>query len=410
MNRLRFRTLAALLVLCAFTSLSAAEPLAQEYTVVYHNPDPEYYVEGPGLVRLDDGGLLAAVPVVPREKWSEERRGEHSVIHLLHSADGGRHWEWRSDLPYYSAAPWVDRGVLYLFANKPGLGKKRNADLLLLRSTDAGRTWSAPVTLATGYFWNCHTAMVQREGRIYWAIDDMSFGMNRGPRLVAGDLSGDPMQPQAWRISDAAPFPSAPAGLWDPKFEEQPSQYLEPNVIEVQGRLRVLTAVKIKRPTVAGLCGVLDATDDGTKLGLKFNHFSAMPGGQLKFCVLRDEASGMFWATSNLPVDSEDVFGWSKNEEERGRYKAVASDRRFLMLSYGLDGLNWFPAGCVAQAGKLSQSFMYARPVIDGDDLAIITRASVEAPNQHDADYATFHRVRDFRRLALPLLPRKEGE
>ncbi len=80
------------------------------------------------------------------------------------------------------------------------------------------------------------------------------------------------------------------------------------------------------------------------------------------------------------------------------------------MLSYSLDGLNWFPAGCVAQAGKLSQSFMYARPVIDGADLAIIARSSIQAPNQHDADTATFHRVRDFRRLALKLLPANEGD
>jgi hypothetical protein len=79
------------------------------------------------------------------------------------------------------------------------------------------------------------------------------------------------------------------------------------------------------------------------------------------------------------------------------------------MLQYSLDGLNWFPAGCVAQAGKLSQSFMYARPVIDGDDLAIVARSSVHAPNQHDADDCTFHRVRDFRRLALKLVPEPEG-
>ena len=79
------------------------------------------------------------------------------------------------------------------------------------------------------------------------------------------------------------------------------------------------------------------------------------------------------------------------------------------MLLYGVDGLNWFPAGCVAQTGKISQSFMYARPVIDGNDLAIIARSSVNAPNQHDADYATFHRVRDFRRLALQLVPEPEG-
>lgn len=60
------------------------------------------------------------------------------------------------------------------------------------------------------------------------------------------------------------------------------------------------------------------------------------------------------------------------------------------------------------QAAKISQSFMYARPVVDGDDLAIIARSSIHAPNQHDADTATFHRVRDFRKLALKLVPEKE--
>ena len=51
-----------------------------------------------------------------------------------------------------------------------------------------------------------------------------------------------------------------------------------------------------------------------------------------------------------------------------------------------------------------------ARTVIDGDDRAIIARSSIHAPNQHDADYAPFHRVHDFRRLALKLLPEKEGD
>jgi len=44
--------------------LNAAAPLAQEYAVcfVFHNPDPAYYVEGPRLVRLEDGRLIAVVP------------------------------------------------------------------------------------------------------------------------------------------------------------------------------------------------------------------------------------------------------------------------------------------------------------------------------------------------------------
>jgi hypothetical protein len=133
-----------------------------------------------------------------------------------------------------------------------------------------------------------------------------------------------------------------------------------------------------------------------------------MPGGQLKFCVIWDEVSRMFWATVNLPVDGQSVLDWWQAEEERGTYRGDAvggNDRRFLMLMYGVDGLNWFQAGCVAQAAKISQSFMYPRPVIDGDDLVVLARTSVNAPNQHDADYATFHRVRNFRRLALDLVP-----
>ncbi len=143
---------------------------------------------------------------------------------------------------------------------------------------------------------------------------------------------------------------------------------------------------------------------------MKFVQYSPMPGGQLKFCVLWDEVSRMFWATANVPVDSQNQFGWW----EEGRKEKVlkgpsgGNDRRFLMLLYGLDGLNWFQAGCIARAGKLSQSFMYARPAIDGKDLAVLCRSSVAGPNQHDADYATFHRVPNFRALALDLRPKAQ--
>jgi hypothetical protein len=387
-------------------------PLAQDYTIVFHNPNPEFYVEGPGLVRLDDGGLVAVVPVVPRNEWSVERRATQSVTHIMRSADAGKTWQQASELPYYSAAPWVHRGSLYLFANKGGT-KVRNDDLLLLRSTDGGRTWSAPVTLFTGHFWNCHTGMVVRDDRIYWALDDLSLGNKRGPCVVSGDLSADFMNPSAWRISKPVPFPGVPDALTDPKFNNLTSQYLEPNVIEVAGRLRVLATVKPKRQSTAGLAAVFDIEDNGTELGLKFTQFYPMPGGQLKYCVIRDEVSQMFWMTANVPVDSQGVFDWWREGEKRGNFSYASglggNDRRFLMLQYGVDGLNWLQAGCIAQAPKISQSFMYARPVIDGNDLAIVARSSVNAPNQHDADYATFHRVKDFRTLALKLTPEPEA-
>ncbi len=388
----------------------AATPLAQNHSIVFHNPDPEYYVEGPGLARLDDGALVAVAPVVPREQWSKERRAAHSRVHILRSTDGGQTWQPGSALPYYSATPWTHKGALYLFANKGGTAS-RNDDLLLLRSLDGGKSWSEPVTLFKGHFWNCHTGMAVRDQHLYWAVDDLALGAKRGPRLIAGDLAGDLMEARSWRISEAVPFPGVPEELTNPAFAKLTSQYLEPNVLNVRGQLRVLMTVKPKRQTTAGLCAVLDAGDSGGKLDLKFRQFHPMPGGQLKFCVVWDEVSQLFWATANAVVDDQGVFDWWEQGSKRGNFSYATTggnDRRLLMLQYSLDGLNWFQAGCVAQAGKISQSFMYARPVIDGNDLAIICRSSVNAPNQHDADYATFHRVTNFRQLALKLTPESE--
>lgn len=390
----------------------AASPLAQDFSVIFHNPDSEQYVEGCGLVRLGEQSLVAVVPVVPRSKWSRERRMQRSVVHLLHSADGGTTWQPRSDLPYYSAVPWTHQGQLYLFANKPGTDF-RNDDLLLLRSGDGGRTWSAPVTLFQGHFWNCHTGMVQHDNRLYWAMGDLSFGMQqRGPRAIAGDLSRDPMEPGAWRISNPVPFPGFPAALRNPRFADRTSHYLECNVVEVNGRLRILNTVKPHGQTTTNLGGVFDLKDDGRDLTLSFTQFHPIPGGHLKFCVIRDEVSRLFWATSNFAVDSQGAFNWWKEGAKSERYQGTAgtggNDRRFLMLLYSLDALNWFQAGCVAQAAKISQSFMYGKLAVDGDDIVVISRSSINAPNQHDADYATFHRVHDFRRLALNLVPAPE--
>ncbi|HWB00036.1 MAG TPA: sialidase family protein [Pirellulales bacterium] len=394
-------------LLSASSLCRSAGPLAQEYRIVWHNTDHERYVEGCGLARLDDGALVAVVPVVPRLEWSKERRVEQSRLHVVRSDDRGQTWQPAAELSYYSGVPWTHKRALYLFANEAGT-EFRNDNLVLLRSLDGGRTWSPPVTLFVGHYWNCHTAMVVKNDVLYWAVDDLSLGSKRGPCAIAGDLTMDPMDPKAWRISKPVPFAGVPDSLTDPNLTGFTSQYLEPNVIEVAGKLQVLATVKPKRQSTANLCALFDLSDNNQALELTFRQYSPMPGGQLKFCVIRDDVSKLFWATANLVVDSHGIMPWWNDGENKRNYwggRIGGNDRRFLMLLYSLDGLNWFQAGCIAQAKRISQSFMYARPVIDGDDLAIISRTSIDAPNQHDADFATFHRVRNFRQLALDLYP-----
>ncbi len=389
---------------------NSAASLAQDYTVVFHNTDRRFFVDSPGLVRLAKDEWVATVAVTPRtDCFDREALGEQRVsgsrVHIVRSRDDGTSWQPVTALPYYAVAPWQYDGALYLFVNKGGR-TFRNDDFLLLRSEDGGSSWSEPVTLFEGHYWNCHTSMVKRDGRLYWATDDLSPGENeRGPCVVVGDLSGDLMDPASWRMSNTVPYPGIPDQLINSAFADLPSRYLEPNVIDIEGRLRILAAVKPKRQTTTGLCAVFDITDDGETVDLSFRQYHPMPGGQLKFDIVWDDISRMFWAVLNLAADGQDALGWHTEEGRPGR---GSNDRRFLMLYYGVDGLNWFPAGCVARAGKLSQSFMYPKLVIDDDDLGIISRSSVDAPNRHDADYATFHRVRNFRDLAMDLRPDSE--
>jgi hypothetical protein len=395
-------------ILITVGCVHAATPLAQEFAVVYHNPDPEYYVAGVGFERFADGNLVAVVPVIPRAAWNLERRATRSRTHIVSSGDGGRSWRPLATLPYYSAVPWIHGGKLYLFAHKGG-SEIRSRDVLLLRSEDAGRTWSRELLLFTGQYWNSHTSVLIRDRRVYYAVDDLELDPNRGLRVLAGDLSTDPMDHRAWRLSAPLPFPGIPPSLVAPALSGRPNVYTEPNVIEMGGRIRLLASMNIEGQTTAGLGAVLDVHDDGQELKLAFAQFHPAPGAQVKRAIIRDERSKLYWATANLAVDSQETFGWWDPARAGGTFMGGGgNDRRFLMLLYSADGLNWFQAGCIARASKLSQSFMYARPVIDGEDLAILVRTSIRAPNQHDADHATFHRVRDFRKLAMNLFPEPE--
>lgn len=379
-------------------------PLAQDYTVAYRNPDPEYYVAGIGMERLADASYLAVMPVVPRSQWNA-RRPTRSQIVFARSGDAGRTWQEISRLPYYSAVPWLHRGKLYVFANRGGT-EFRGDDLLILSSGDGGRTWSKPTRLLEGHFWNCHTNMVVQDDRLYWAIDDFSPAPVPGIRVVVGDLTRDPMSPGSWRFSDTLRFPGLPAALANPELPAGKSNLTEANVIAHHGKIRVLATTQANGLSTAGLIAVLNVADDGKQVGLTFNQYYPAPGGQHKRGIVWDAKSRLFWATGNLPVDSQDSFPWWAEGRAAERFMGGGgNERRFLMLFYSADGLNWFQAGCIAQAAGISQSFMYARPMVDGDDLVVLSRSSINAPNQHDADCATFHRVRNFRDLALNLFP-----
>jgi hypothetical protein len=154
----------------------------------------------------------------------------------------------------------------------------------------------------------------------------------------------------------------------------------------------------------SGVGAICDISDDGGRLECQFTQFHPIPGAQNQFHIVEDPVSGLFWMTTNLPTNSQDLK-FDRQLEEIGFKGTPGNERRFLMLFYSLDALNWFQAGCVAMLPSPLQSFNYATAVVDGEDLLIVSRSSLNAVDQHDNDAITFHRVKGFRDLALDLNP-----
>ncbi len=385
------------------------EPLAQEYVVASRVPDPGvYFFHDPNMTLLDDGSLLIAAPL-----WGRNRPEIERTTRMLRSADEGETWEELSPLPYAEATPFVLDGHLLMFVQHAS-----HKDFNLVSSDDGGRTWSPPKRVLEGPFWNISTAMVIRPDALYWAMDydaeeEMNERSRNGMVMVKHDRVGSPLDPESWSYSNVVPRPELPDSLngghfppgGSPQISRDPGcvfGWVEPNTVEVNGRIRIFNRCTIDDYSSTGIAGALEYDADENRL--EFKQFVSWPGGQCKFYIIHDQPNAMYWLFANLATNSHDLLGWGDRMRESGFMGGPGNERRWLYLYYSIDCLSWFPAGCVARwPSHIKRSFMYPSPVVVGDDIIMLSRTSHNAGNQHDADLCTIHRIRNFRSLAMDL-------
>lgn len=395
-------------------SRSHAEPLAQHYSQIAHieeggklgNP----FFISTAMVRLPNGHLVVASgrfirpkPAVNEDQINADPGMLTDGVTVARSSDGGETWQ-SHIMPVatrveVSLFVWENRLYMILGPKKRGPG-----ELWIAVSDDEGQSWSEPATVVRGpheSLCSHQQSFVVRDGRLYLAFSEQCKRMV----AFACDLSRGLLDPGAWRVSAPVDMP-VPVEL-EPGFFPGPSmRCLEGNTIEIGGRLRVVARAVLDRYGTANIAAVMDLKDEDGKLNLTFTQFAAVPGGQCKFFIVHDEQTGYYWMASNPPANSQ---GWVEHPgtQTPGKKNVTpGNDRRFMMLWYSCDALNWFPAGCIARAEKLSQSFMYPVLAIDGDDLVVLSRTSITSGSFHDSELLTFHRVKDFRSLAMDIWPR----
>ena len=371
------------------------DALADNPTTVLKWQDPNIISDAPALAVLPSGRLLCSVNLWSRDDTAQRIYGTQRCFVFASDNDGAT-WQ-EVSRNSFATGKFLVRGdkVYYIGAGMDWEG------LWVTSSSDRGQTWNSPTQIHEDKVYACSTGWTIHGQFLYWAADNMQPN-NRRVFAIAADLEADLETPGAWRMSPPIVHPGVPQVLG--AEQHNGGVWLEPNVIYHEKNLLLVVRVRITRnncsqiqvlPNVAAVCNL---DDDGAQMNLAFSHFHPMPGAQNHFHILFDDITNLHWMTCNhvTGAATDCWHGW-------------ANERRALMLQYSIDGLNWFPAGCVAMGSRDTKAFNYCTPVIDMSDLLIAARTARHAPNQHDNDCVTFHRIPHFRSNAMNLAQSKDA-
>ncbi len=405
MTNARFRSLILLLMVSAgvlAASVAGADeayPKSPPGVVIDHIPARDgQYVGSPSIAVLPEGRYVASHDIFgPKSTFSRTR--------VFESADGGQTWRQISEIDgAFWSTLFVQRGGLYLIGTT-----ERYGDTVIRRSTDGGRTWTAPADARTGLLqsgggYHCAPQPVLvHKGRIWRAMEDNRGGKGWAKHfraiMLSAPLDADLLDATNWTISNALP---SDLKWLDGKF----NGWLEGNAVAAPDG-HVVNVLRVDVPGGYGKAAIVDVSEDGKTASFDpSTGFIDMPGGSTKFTIRFDPVSKYYWSLSN-----------SVPERHVDQGRAPGAIRNTLALVRSSDLRRWEVRAVVAYHHDVKHhGFQYPDWQFAGEDIVAVARTAYDdglggAHNFHDANYLTFHRIRDFRGARgteLPPLPPPE--
>ena len=402
-------------------------PIAADETIVYESPDPAtVYAYSPGLACLPNGRLVASmdqggsgVNGLPGMRFTPN--GHAYKCKVWTSDDHGKTWDHRADVPLEHARPFAAGNAVYVLGQFDDLG--------VTRSDDGGTTWGPVIPLTSGQRWHQAPCNVHyTRGCVYLVMerktDEQGEPAALAPVLMRADVLADLTRRNAWTFSNELNFnqamqqygPSRLAGI--PFFGDQKQGWLETNVVQFtdpdhvwydpSGRtfhlwLRAYTGqtgygaiAKAVEDESGAITVSLERAPSGDPI-----LFVPCPGGYMKFHILYDEQTQLFWLLANQSTDSmtrPERLTRDRDEEEHRKWPN--NERHRLVLYFSKNCMDWVFAARIADSGAYRQGRHYASMAFDGDDLHVLSRSGDRrAKDAHDGNLITFHTVRGFRSL-----------
>ena len=313
--------------------------LANEFTALYESPEPgRVFAYTPGLAALESGRLIATMdqggPGVVDLPGPKGTRGEgvHAWQGILWTSDdGGDHWIERTRFPFMPARPLVAGDTLYVLGH--------DADLHIMRSDDQGTTWGKPVALMDGQYWHQSVCNVHYRGEfVYLVMERRSLFEHLGwpvselaPMLMRACINYHLKQSSSWSYASELIFyeiecaaDSSLVPLWKTGPTDREGKrimsspgWLETNVVEFTDpghvwhdpagqTLHLWMRAHTGGTQLACVAKVVQETDGHMHTQLEHTPpvrlvlYVPCPGGHMRFHILWDERSGLYWLLSSV--------------------------------------------------------------------------------------------------------------
>ena len=359
-------------------------------TVVDYIPaSSKTYIGSPSICILPDGSYVASHDLFGPASTEYEK----AVTAVFLSRDKGKSWQKISEINgQFWSNLFVHDNSLYIMGTW-----KHHGNLIIRRSADGGKTWSEPVNSSTGLLaeGEYHTApmpMVYHNGRIWRAVEyaksyTTAWGIRYSAMVLSAPANADLLDARSWTTTNYLQHDSA---YLNGNFRG----WLEGNAVvtpdgSLVNILRVATAEKGR-----DMAAMVNISADGKTASFDPSKgFMDFTGGARKFSIRYDKKSGRYWSICNM-IGADSLKALD-----------AGSVRNTLVIKSSKDLRNWTIHTILLHHPDVKKhGFQYVDFQFDGKDIIYLSRTAYDdeyggANNYHDANFLTFHRIKNYRKL-----------
>jgi len=385
----RFSIVFLLLLVKVMLLPSIAQPIKVPGMVVNHiQASTQTYIGSPSICILPNSDYVASHDYFGPATTEHEQ----ALTAVYKSTDRGKTWIKISEIHgQFWSNLFVHDKLLYIMGTW-----KHHGNMIIRRSLDGGVSWSEPTSKSTGLLLvgEYHTApmpMIIHNGRIWRAIENAQsestkWGIRYSAMIISAPIHADLLNASSWTASN---FLIHQSSFLDGKF----GGWLEGNaVVTPDGKLvdilRVATSEKGRE-----LAAIVNVSKDGLKASFDpSTGFIDFLGGARKFSIRFDQKSNRYWTICNMITP--EFAGMDAGSVRNTLVLKSSADLRYWTVNKVL----------LHHPDAVKHGFQYVDWQFDGRDIIFLSRTAYDddfggADNFHNANYLTFHRINNFRRL-----------